>query len=414
MDRRHFARAASGLVASGLAARGLKAESPSSNELVPLKVAIIGSTGRGDYGHGLDTVWQRIPETSIVAVADDHSRGLSEKITKLKLATTEGYADYREMLDEVRPDVVAVCPRHVDQHRDMLLAAIESGAKGLYVEKPFVRSPAEADQVLAACRKHNARVAVAHRNRYHPTLQIIAGLLREGRIGRLLEIRGRGKGDRRGGGEDLWVLGSHVLNMMTFLGGRPRSCSAVVLQDGRPATTSDVREGAEGLGPLVGNQLHARFLLDNGVIGFFDSLANDATQNEGFGLRLIGSEGTVAIFADRNPLAFLLPGNPFAVAGSPQKWLPITSGGVGVPEPDPEFVQRVMHHDVAAADLIDAIQHDREPICSATEAALTVEMICGVFESQLQNGRRVSFPLAQREHPLADLAPINESVRPTR
>ena len=87
-------------------------------------------------------------------------------------------------------------------------------------------------------------------------MQIVADLIKDGRIGRLLEIRGRGKGDRRGGGEDLWVLGSHVLNMVNFLAGNPISCSAEMLQDGRRVKPGDVRKGAEGLGPLAGNELH--------------------------------------------------------------------------------------------------------------------------------------------------------------
>ncbi|MFN5897235.1 MAG: gfo/Idh/MocA family oxidoreductase, partial [Planctomyces sp.] len=27
-----------------------------------VRVAVIGHTGRGNYGHGLDTMWQQIPE----------------------------------------------------------------------------------------------------------------------------------------------------------------------------------------------------------------------------------------------------------------------------------------------------------------------------------------------------------------
>lgn len=393
MDRRKFA-----VLASGLTVTALGAQPP--RDLRPLDVAIIGSTGRGDYGHGLDTVWQRLPETSIVAVADVDDDGRARELAKLKLPAAAGYADFREMLRMVRPDIVAVCPRHLDQHQEMILAAVGSGAKGIYVEKPFVRTPAEADEVLAACQAQNTRIAVAHRNRYHPTLNVIASLLRDGRIGRLLEIRGRGKGDSRGGCEDLWVLGSHVMNMITVLAGPPRSCSAVLLQDGRPVTRSDVRLGGEGLGPLAGNQLHARYVLDSGVIAFFDSVVNDGTQNQGFGLRLIGSEGTIAIYADRNPLAFLMPGNPFAIMDPPASWLPITSGGVGVPEPDPGEIHRVEHHDVAAKDLIDAIKNDREPLCNAAEASLTVEMICGVLESHRQGGKEVTFPLVRREHPL--------------
>ena len=30
------------------------------------KVAVIGSTGRGDYGHGLDSVWKDFPDCEVV------------------------------------------------------------------------------------------------------------------------------------------------------------------------------------------------------------------------------------------------------------------------------------------------------------------------------------------------------------
>lgn len=288
MDRRRFSLCSMGLAAAA-ATRARAAAEPAD-----FKVAIIGHTGRGDYGHGLDTVWQRLPNTTIVAVADADQTGLAKATAKLKLAAAAGFRDYRQMLQKARPEIVAVCPRHVDQHHDMILAAIDAGAKGIYVEKPFVRTPAEADDVLAACEQHNAVVAVAHRNRYHPVMKVIDDVVKAGRIGRVLEIRARGKGDRRGGGEDLWVLGSHVLNMIHFLAGKPRSCSATLLQDGRRVTKDDIREGAEGLGPLAGNELHARYLMENGVTAFFDSIANDGTKNHGFGLQLIGSEGVIA------------------------------------------------------------------------------------------------------------------------
>ena len=34
------------------------------------RVGVIGHTGRGNYGHGLDRVWLEVPGTKIVAVAD--------------------------------------------------------------------------------------------------------------------------------------------------------------------------------------------------------------------------------------------------------------------------------------------------------------------------------------------------------
>ena len=34
------------------------------------RVGVIGSTGRGGYGHGLDTVWRDIPQAELVGVAE--------------------------------------------------------------------------------------------------------------------------------------------------------------------------------------------------------------------------------------------------------------------------------------------------------------------------------------------------------
>ncbi len=106
-------------------------------------------------------------------------------------------------------------------HRDMVLAAAESGARGIYLEKPFCRTLAEADQIIAACERRGVKLALAHRNRYHPTLPVVARMVKDGAIGRLLELRGRGKEDQRGGLEDLWTLGSHVLNVAVTLAGPP-------------------------------------------------------------------------------------------------------------------------------------------------------------------------------------------------
>jgi len=41
------------------------------------RVGVIGRTGRGDYGHGLDAVWRDVPGTQVVAVADDDKLGLA-------------------------------------------------------------------------------------------------------------------------------------------------------------------------------------------------------------------------------------------------------------------------------------------------------------------------------------------------
>ena len=106
------------------------------------RVGVIGHTGRGNYGHGMDTAWLSNPRTEIVAVADAHESGLQAALKKLKVDT--GYADYREMIEKEKLDIVAVCPRWIDQHHKMIMSALEHGCH-VYTEKPFTRTLAEAD-----------------------------------------------------------------------------------------------------------------------------------------------------------------------------------------------------------------------------------------------------------------------------
>lgn len=393
MNRRQFLATT---IAGGVAYAARAAESDRK-----LRVAVIGHTGHGDYGHGLDVVWLRMPGVEIAAVADADAAGLEK--AKKKLKVEHGFADYRQMLAEVKPDIVAVAPRHVDEHRDMTLAAIDSGARGIYIEKPFCRTPAEADEIIAAADKRKAKIAIAHRNRYHPALPAVERMLKGNELGQVLEIRMRGKEDARGGAQDLWVLGAHLLNLGAFFGGAPKSCTATLFQDGRPVTKADLKEGAEGVGLIGGNAVHARFEMESGIPVFFDSIANAGTKTSGFGLQIIGTKGIVDLRFDTEPLTQWLPGNPFQPAKEPRVWVPISSAGPGQPEPVTDIKEQVSSHLLATRDLLAAIREDRAPLCSAADGRAVLEMIMAVFESHRLSGQRVAWPLANRQNPLAQL-----------
>ena len=101
------------------------------------RVAVIGHTNRGNYGHAVDTAWLSVSQTDIVAVSDANKGGMAAAMRRLKV--DRAYLDYRKMIDETKPDIVAICPRWVDQHRDMAVYALERGSH-VYMEKPFCRS----------------------------------------------------------------------------------------------------------------------------------------------------------------------------------------------------------------------------------------------------------------------------------
>lgn len=360
------------------------------------RIGVIGHTGKGNYGHGLDTVWMHMPNCEIVAVADANEAGLKRAAAKLK--APQAYSDYRQMLDEAKPDIVSIGPRWLDQHRDMVLTTAARKIH-IYMEKPMCRNLEEADEMAAACEKNNVKLAIAHQTRYSPKLQVIRDLIYDGKIGEVLELRGRGKEDRRGGGEDLWVLGSHVMNLIHHFGGEPNWCYASVLENGHPVGKQDVKQGAEGIGPLAGDTVSAMYGLDDNATAYFGSRRGAAGGR--FGLQIYGSKGVIEILTGYLPRAYFLPDPGWSPGRSGAKWIPISSAGVGKPEPIDD-ADRHGGNIAACSDLINAIRDDRQPECSVYEARTTVEMIAAVFESHRLGGP-VSLPLKNRKNPLSML-----------
>lgn len=376
----------------------LKADTANTDSNSLYTVAVIGHTNRGNFGHGIDTLWLSCPRTKIIAVSDPDPNTRNTAREKLKAA--HAFESYQQMLSTIKADIIAIGPRHIDQHHDMVIAAANSGAKGIYIEKPYCRDLVEADSIGDALKKNGTKLAIAHRNRYHPVLPLLKELIQKGEIGQLLEIRTRGKEDRRGGPLDLWVLGSHVLNLATYFTGAPTACSASILQDGRPITKADLSEGQEGVGLVGGNQIHARFDTASNVPIFYDCIRDAGVKEANFGVQLIGNKGIIDLRVDTEPLAHLIPGNPFQPTQTPRPWLPVTTGGIGKPEPISNINAINAGHQGAALDLIAAIEEDREPLCNHQEGRLTVEMILAVFASHCQGGTRIPLPLQEKRNAL--------------
>ncbi|MCA9109531.1 MAG: Gfo/Idh/MocA family oxidoreductase [Planctomycetaceae bacterium] len=391
MLRREFLGTSLSLMATGLGASPVREE-----DRERWRVGVIGHTGHGHYGHQLHTMWLELPETQIVGLADPDDAGRNKALEQL--GDVPSYGDYRTMLEEARPEIVAVCPRHLEQHYDRVMAAVSSGARGIYCEKPFCRTPAEADDIVTHCKSRGVRLALAHRNRAHPAVPVVRQAVADGIIGRVLEIRCRGLEDRRGGAQDLWVLGTHLFDLARVFAGDAVSCSAIILQDNRPVTANDLVEGEEGVGLIAGNRLHARYESTSSIPIFFDSLQGAGIKEANFGLQLIGTKGLIDFRIDVEPLAHLVPGNPFQPTSEARDWIPISSRGVGEQEPIENLQQLVSRHTLSARDLISAIIDERPPVSSAEDGRAIVEMIHAAFTSHSLGGARVSLPLSDRRH----------------
>jgi len=379
----------------GLATIAVAGSAGTASKRGRYRVAVIGRTGRGNYGHGLDVVWNDIPQAEVVAVADTDPQGLAAAARRLKAPKT--YADYREMLDRERPQIVSVAPRWLDGHRDMVLACAEHGCH-VFLEKPMCQDLEQADEMIAALEKRNLKLAVAHQTRYSPALAHAKKALAEGLFGDLLELRGRGKEDSRGGGEDLMVLGTHVMDLMRFLAGDPQSCFAQVRANGRLVTKADVRDGAEGIGPLAGDEIQAWYRFAGPTVGYF---ATDRTRHGAaarYGLTIYGSKGILTTTMGAFPEVWFVEDPAWQPGRSKAPWRRITSAGIDRPEPVSDPAHRHGNR-LIALDLIRAIETGGRPQGSMYDGRAALEMILAIYESHRQNAP-VPLPLANRKHPL--------------
>jgi predicted dehydrogenase len=368
------------------------------------RVAVIGRTGRGNYGHDLDTVWLDLPEVEIVAVADEAEEGRARAAQRLQ--APRAYADYREMLTREKPDLVSVAPRWPDCHCAMTLACAEAGVRGILMEKPLARDLREADAMVAACEQTGMKMAICHQTRYSPRLGVVREVIASGRLGDLLEMRARGKEDHRGGGEDLIVLGTHLMDLMRFLAGDPRWCFARLTENGEPVTAAHVRDGAEALGPLAGDTVTAVYGFTPPLTGYFASHRAGHGAGSRYGLHVLGSKGQLTIYPD-GARVYLLedpswnPGTGAERRSGGAVWQPVTSAGVGVPEPLPEWTLR-QGNDLIARDLIRCVEEDRQPLGSVYDGRAALEMVLAVYESHRLSAP-VPLPLRDRRHPLRSL-----------
>ena len=361
------------------------------------RVGIIGRTGKGNYGHGVDEAFTKLANVRIVAVADEDPGGRER--AQQRVGAERAYANYREMLSQEQLDIVAICPRWIDQHHDMLLAAAEAGCH-VYMEKPFCQTLQQCDEVVNELQMRHLKLGIAHITQYSPVLDQVLSLIQSDEIGTLLELRGRGKEDHRGGGEDLWVLGSHIFALMRSIGGgHPSECSASVTQNGNPVTAQDVVNGNEGLGLLAGDHIQATYRFPNSITGFFASRRRMGGRPTRFALQIFGSKGVIEMESGYGNRAYLLPDSAWSPKRSGKTWKTITSAGIDQPDPRSDGNYEGGHI-AAIKDLMHAIENQEETRCSAEDCRGIVEMTAAIYESHRLR-RPVRLPLETRVNPLS-------------
>jgi len=314
----------------------------------------VGIVGCGGMGNSHAKAWSGNPRTQVVATADmslDSAKALGDSFQ------AKGYGDYNEMFAKENLDIVSVTTWQ-NVRAEITAAAARAGVPGIFGEKPMAESMGGTLDMLEACEKSGAKLAIGHQRRYGAQNCEARRLVLDGAIGKPTAVLRRD-------GHGLLNRGTHEIDEMRFWLGDPNPLW-LVGQLSRRTDRWERRVRTEDNCACI-------ICFEGGVRGVYES---DLPEPGLRGDIIYGEDGTIK----RGPDGTLLLLN-----GSSNGWKSIT----------PQPVRSNQFQDFI--DWMDGKRDDHPN--EGKVAATTMEIMMAIYESvRIQDV--VKFPLTTRENPL--------------
>ena len=348
-----------------------------------MKYALIGC-GRIAINHIKAVINNQL---ELVAVCDVLPNKMEELLSKQGLAENKEilrYTDYRQMIAE-HPEIQLISiATESGSHAEIALYCIDQGIN-LIIEKPMAMSIADADEIILRAEANHVKVSACHQNRFNIAVQKLRKAVEAGRFGKLshgsIHVRWnrnkdyytqapwRGTWAQDGGalmnqcihGIDLlrWMMGSEVVSVY----GQTKQQFHHYLE-------------AEDVGMAVVN-------FANGAVATIEGTTNVYPQNLEETLYVFGQWGTVKLggkstnnidvwdFADETDEDRSNKGLEEAASN-------VYGNG----------------HTSLFADVVEAIEKDRQPYVDAKAGRDALEMVLAIYKSAAE-GQVVKLPLKE-------------------
>ena len=150
-----------------------------------------------------------VSETSIERVRERHREQYPH------IADVPVFADYREMLDNERPDIVSICTWH-PFHAEMTVAAASRKPQVILCEKPMAINLGEAESMIDACDHNGVKLVVGHQRRFEAIYTEAQKLIADGIVGQPITVTRRV-------GSGLLNWGTHVIDLTRQILGDPET-----------------------------------------------------------------------------------------------------------------------------------------------------------------------------------------------
>ena len=348
-----------------------------------IRYALIGC-GRISPNHIAAALAER-EMLEIVAVCDivpEHMDNVLALVPEDARSAIRRFENYQAMLDEVKPELVAICTES-GSHAAIALDCINAGCH-VIIEKPIALSIGDADEIIKAGKDKGVVVCACHQNRFNKSIQKIREAMEEGRFGRLLH----------GAAHIRWNRGQSYYTQAPWRG--------TWAQDG---------------GALMNQCIHnidlLRWMMGNEVVEVFaytDNLMHPYIEAEDLGLAVVkfknGAygliEGTTNIYPKNLEETLYVFGDSGTVKAGGKSVNIIEEWAFQDGKDDPEYVKNTYHenppsvygfgHTPLYADVISAIREGRAPYVTAEDGKRALELVLAVYQSAAE-GKPVKLPL---------------------
>ena len=320
--------------------------------------------------------------TAVCDINPERMEVVLSPVPEAKRSEVKRYTDYRQMLAEVQPELVAIATES-GSHAAVAMDCIRAGCH-LIIEKPLALSMQDGRAMIVAAKEKGVQLCACHQNRFNKSIQKIRSAVEEDRFGKMLH----------GAAHVRWNRGQDYYTQAPWRG--------TWAQDGG-ALMNQCIHNLDLLRWMMGDEATE-------VMAYTDNLIHDYIEAEDLGMAVIrfgnGSyglfEGTTNIYPHNLEETLYLFGRDGTVKAGGKSVNLIEEWDFRDGRGDPatikmEFCENPTNvygfgHTPLYADMIQAVRENRAPYVDGEAGLRALELVLAIYLSAAE-GRPVQLPL---------------------
>lgn len=345
-----------------------------------MKYALIGC-GRISPNHLEAAVNNKLDIVGLCDIVPQNIKILLEK-TDTKDIIFNQYTDYHKMLEEQKPELVAIATES-GKHAKIALDCLDAGCN-VIIEKPIALSLEDADKIIAKAEEKGLVVCANHQNRFNKSIQKIRQAVENGDFGKMLH----------GTAHIRWNRGKDYYTQAPWRG--------TWAQDGG-ALMNQCIHNIDLLRWMMGDEVSE-------VCAYTDNLNHDFIEAEDLGIAIVkfknGSygiiEGTTNVYPKNLEETLYLFGEKGTVKAGGKSVNIIeewnfenqVESSEEIKAKNSEMPKNVygFGHTPLYKDVIQAIENKTQPLVDAKAGRRALEMVLAIYKSAAE-GRPIKLPL---------------------